>query len=389
MPNNILRLILIVFSILLAFGTLDPVFPVGSPVNTIDIFFVLFIFTFIFMRFKDFLRIFFSIDFYLLAFVFIFFILAQVINGYSVLLKPLVNYKFFLCILFFLIVSKYFSKNPKAIHHTMIAFSVSCFVFSLIVLFLSPELYQIHKGQLIVLDENPNSTSSRLVIAVTYVLYFIMRNPFNLGQLRFFGLLLLPSLVSMIVLSGSRGSLLSMLLGAYVIFLLTDIGKIKKIVLTLIFFGFSLYLFKKILVSEELGSRWEAALDGDTAGRTDVWSAVIDISYNNPLGVGETGYIEKINNLFGYHIDTHNLFLYVLVCGGYISLFLFSILWIRVLIKSLRVYLYSKDILPMVMFVSILFLVSKTGGVITFLLFWFVFALINGYQKSRDSLHVV
>ncbi|MGP5101664.1 O-antigen ligase family protein [Psychrobacter celer] len=271
----------------------------------------------------------------------------------------------------------------------MIAFSVSCFVFSLIVLFLSPELYQIHKGQLIVLDENPNSTSSRLVIAVTYVLYFIMRNPFNLGQLRFFGLLLLPSLVSMIVLSGSRGSLLSMLLGAYVIFLLTDIGKIKKIVLTLIFFGFSLYLFKKILVSEELGSRWEAALDGDTAGRTDVWSAVIDISYNNPLGVGETGYIEKINNLFGYHIDTHNLFLYVLVCGGYISLFLFSILWIRVLIKSLRVYLYSKDILPMVMFVSILFLVSKTGGVITFLLFWFVFALINGYQKSRDSLHVV
>lgn len=381
MSNKILYLIIIAFSVLLSFGTLDPIFPVGSVVNTIDIFFVLFILAFITLKFKYFLTIFFSIDFYLLSLIFILFIFGQVVNGYSVLLKPLINYKFFLCILFFLTLSKFFSNNPKVIHYSMTAFSVSCFIFSIIILFLKPELYQIIKGQLIVLEENPNSTSSRLVIAVIYIVYFIIRNPLNWGRLRFLGAILLPSLVYMIILSGSRGSLLSMILGTYMIFLLSDIGKTKKIILNAIFGIISIYIFKMILLSEDLGARWEMALEGDTAGRTDIWTTVIEIAYSNPLGVGETGYIEKMNSSYGYYIDTHNLFLYVLVCGGYISLFLFIILWIRILLKSLRNYIYNKDILPIVMFIIILFLVSKTGGVITFLLFWFIFALIKSYQE--------
>lgn len=376
------------FSILLAFGTLDPIFPIGSPINTIDIFFIFFIFTFIFMRTKGFLKILFSIDFYLLALIFILFILAQVLNGYSFLLQPLINYKFLLCIIFFLILSEYFSENYKIIHHSMIAFSIGCSVFSFIVLYISPELYQLHKGQLIVLNENPNSTSSRLVIAVIYLFYFVMKNPLDWGKLRLFGVLLLPSLIYMVVLSGSRGSLLSMVLAVYLIFLLSDISRMKKVVLSFTLFGFSLYLFKVILASDALGSRWEAALEGDTAGRTDIWATVIDIAYYNPLGVGETGYVEKISNIFGFHIDTHNLFLYVLICGGYLSLFLFLFLWIRVFMKSLSVYFHSKDVLPIAMFLNVLFLVSKTGGVITFLLFWFVFALVNGYQKSKNTFYV-
>lgn len=381
MSNNILHLIIIIFSVLLSFGTLDPVFPVGSIINTIDIFFMLFIFNFIILRPKDFLTIFFSIDFYLLSLIFILFIFGQVINGYSVLIKPLINYKFLLCILFFLILSKFFSKNPKAIHYSMIAFSVSCFIFSVVVLFLKPDLYQIIKGQLIVLEENPNSTSSRLVIAVIYIIYFIIKNPLKWKWVRFLGMLTLPSLVYMIILSGSRGSLLSLILGAYIILILSNIGKSKKIILNVIFGIISIYLFKIILSSENLGLRWEKALEGDTAGRTDIWSTVIEIAYNNPLGVGETGYVEKMNNLYGYYIDTHNLFLYVLVCGGYISLFLFLILWIRVLLNSLHSYFYNKDVLPIVMLIMILFLASKTGGVITFLLFWFILALIKSYQE--------
>lgn len=380
MVNKILLLLITLFSVLMAFGTLDPFFTIASPISTADIFLLLFIVCFIAFNLKSTLRMLFKIEFTILILIFIFFILAQVLNGYSELVKPLINLKFFLCIVFFILLSGFFKINRKYVHYTLYAFSLSCFLFSVYILFLNPSLYSIVKGQMIVLDENPNSTSSRLVISVVYILYFIINNPLKISWVRFLSIITIPSLVYMIILSGSRGSLVAMVLGLYMIFIFSNIKKSYKFILSFLLVSLSLYLFQRLLNSEDLGSRWEGALEGDTAGRTDIWEIVIDISTHNPLGVGETGYVEKISNLYGYYIDTHNIFLYVLVCGGFISFVLFAFLWLKLLLNSLKVSVYSKDILPLLMLIIIFSIVFKTGGAITFLLYWFVFSIINSYQ---------
>lgn len=61
-------------------------------------------------------------------------------------------------------------------------------------------------------------------------------------------------------------------------------------------------------------------LDG---GRLAIWANNLEIFYNNPLGVGEIGYTLESFEHFGMTSDTHNLFLYMLVTGGFIVFILF------------------------------------------------------------------
>ena len=381
MINKILNLLLIFFSILLAFGKMDPIFSIDSPVKSVDIFLILFCILFILFKFNNFLNAILSKEFLSLFTIFILFVFAQILNGYEYLLKPLFNLKFLLCGLFFVILSEYFKKNTSIIHYTLLVFSCSSFIYSILVLFISPDLYQIIKGQMIVLDENPNSTSSRLAIAGIYTIYFIIQNPLNWKNKRFLFLFFLPTLIAMVIMSGSRGSLLAVLMGSYLIFIFSNIKKASKLLLTFSSIVFSLFLFQYLLSSDDLSNRWEKALDGDTAGRTDIWEAVFKIVLDSPLGVGETGYLEKIINLYGIYIDTHNIFLYFLVCGGFFSLIIFLFFIMKIFSNCLKCYFNDKEILPLIFLLIMLFIAAKTGGVITFLLFWFILAIVNSYRK--------
>ena len=325
MINNFFKILLIIFSILLAFGKIDPIFSVDSSIKTIDIVFIIFCGSFFLLKFNEFMKSIFSINFLILLSIFILFSFAQIMNGYAELIKPLFNFKFLMCGLFFVLLNQYLKNNCLMVHYLLLVFSLSCFLYSLLVLFVSPDLYQIIKGQMVVLDENPNSTSSRLAISTLYIIYFLLQNPLKWTSKRFLLLISLPTLLSMIIMSGSRGSLLAILIGSYLIFIFSNIGKLKKIILTVISFIGSVFLFNYLFNSDDLSGRWEKALDGDTAGRTDIWESVLKIVIKNPLGVGETGYVENIINLSGVYIDTHNLFLYILVCGGYLSFLIFLI----------------------------------------------------------------
>ena len=384
MLNNTLNFLLIFFSILLAFGELDPIFPMSSPIGSIDLVFIIFTLLFVINRPKDFLRAIFSFNFFALLTILFLFILAQSIYGYNFLVKPLINFKYILSILFFVIVSVFFKRNTRWIHYCLLAFSISCFAYTILVLCISPNLYQIYKGQLIVLEENPNSTSSRLVMGIIYLIYSFIRNPLNLKRwFRFSLLLMLPTLIAMVVLSGSRGSLLALIIGVYLIFIFSDMKRITKILLTFSSVIISFILFQFLLSSEDLSVRWEGALEGDTAGRTEIWDAVLDIVGKHPFGIGENGYMEAIPKYIGKYLDTHNIFLYVLVCGGWLSLIIFIIFLLRIMLNSLRAYFLSKDLLALLLFLVIIFIASKTGGAITYLLFWFVLAVANSYKAIQ------
>lgn len=381
MINNFLNITIIIFSILLSLGKLDPIFSVESPIKSVDIFFIIFCCFFYLLRFEDFIKSIFSKEFLCLFSIFIFFIFAQILYGYSDLIKPLFNLKFLLCSIFFVLLVEYFKKSTSMIHYCLLSFSLSSFLYTIFILFLFPDSYQIIKGQMVVFDENPNSTSSRLTIALLYIIYFCIQNPLKWDKKRFLLIIALPSLFAMIVMSGSRGSLLATLIGSYLIFIFSNTQKSYKSILTTLSIFLSIFLFNYLLSSDDLANRWEKALEGDTAGRTDIWEAVFRIVYNNPLGVGETGYVENIIKLYGSYIDTHNIFLYILVCGGILSLIIFLIFLFNIFLNCLRCYSIDKEILPLIFLLIMLFIAAKTGGVITFLLFWFILAIISSYRK--------
>src|SRR5690606_26990835 len=201
------------------------------------------------------------------------------------------------------------------------------------------------------------------------------------GRLGF--LTFIPSMFFLVIASGSRGSLLALMLGGYIILIMSDVSKTIKVFLTGISVVVSLMIINYLFSSEHLSNRWENALEGDTAGRVDIWKAVINIVKENPIGVGETGYLEKILNIYGKYIDTHNLFLYVLVCGGVLSFFLYLAFLMKIFHNSFKIYLINKDVLPLLIFIVMMFISSKTGGAITYLLFWYLLAIVASYRIGK------
>lgn len=381
MLNNILNFQIITFSALIAFGELDPILPLISPFSSIDLIFISFAVLFVLFHPKSLLKGLISFNFISLLAIILLFAFAQSIFGYDNLIKPFINFKLLSCIIFFLVVSITFAKNPKLIEYCLLAFSISCFAFSILVLLIDPNLYVIYKGQLIVMEENPNSTSSRLVIGAIYLIYLILNNPLKISNFKKICLLIMiPIIVYMVVLSGSRGSLLALIIGIFLILTFSKIHNIFKISLLLISSFTAILLFNFLISSNDLGDRWQSALEGDTAGRTEIWSSVFEIVKGHPLGVGESGYAITISKYIGKYLDTHNIFLYILVCGGWLSLLIFNLFLLNILKKSIKTYRNSGDILGLLLFSIIIFIASKTGGAITYLLFWFILAITYTFK---------
>lgn len=377
--KKLINSLIYLFSMFMALGTFDPILG-GLPIQSIDFLFILIVALILFFYPRKLTDNIFSFDYFLLLSIFFAFGFSQIIYGYGELLKPLFNTKFLLCITFFVVLKGYLEGKQDIIHKALLLYSLSAFIFSIYILFLNPSLYVIHKGQMLVLDENPNSTSSRFAVAGTYIIYFIIYNPLGWGKERFWLFWGLPTIFFLVIASGSRGSLLALMLGTYIIVILSGISKKIKLFLTILSIAISIVITNYLFSSADLSARWEKALEGDTAGRVDIWIAVTNIVSEYPLGVGETGYLEKILNLYGKYIDTHNLFLYILVCGGFLSLILYIIFLIRMLYNSLSVYMLNRDILPFLIFILMVFISSKTGGAITYLLFWFLLSIVASYR---------
>ena len=383
MGNKLLLACLLIFSFFLAFGSYDPLFSPTGSYSVIIISVMLFIFIFFVMCWEIILRKFSLSIFYLFLILYIF-TFSSVAYGDANFDKDIFNYKFFVCILFFLALTEYLKINPKYIHYSLMMFSFGVIIFVLLLYtFLSNGL-ELNNGRLLVFGENPNSTSSRFTIAFIYVVYLCFHNPFRWNLSRFNLLFLLLPVLFMVVQSGSRGSLLSLLACTGVIIYLSKAGLLYKASISLIIILLTPFFVDYLMENGNMYQRlMDSFVNGGTAGRDVIWNAAIDIIMENPLfGVGEAGYFDEVTAILGYPIDTHNILLYVAACGGISSLILFLLFYFE-LISIAYAKLKTKDVIPFALLLNITLIALKTGGVLTYLIMWYVFSLIYSYKSLK------
>tara|TARA_R110000751_G_scaffold148623_2_gene253446 strand:+ start:7073 stop:8233 length:1161 start_codon:yes stop_codon:yes gene_type:complete len=381
--NKLLLACLLIFSFFLAFGSYDPLFSSAGNYSLIIIFVLLFIFIF-FLLCWEVIIVNFSISIFYLFIILYIFTFSSVAYGEANFDKEVFNYKFFVCILFFLTLTEYLKVNPKYIHYSLMMFSFGVIVFVLLLYtFLSAGL-ELNNGRLLIFGENPNSTSSRFTIAFIYVIYLCFHNPFKWNLIRFNLLFLLLPVLFMVVQSGSRGSLLSLLACTGVIIYLSKARLLYKACISLMILLLTPFFVDYLM---ENGNMYQRLVDsfvhGGTAGRDVIWNAAIDIILENPLlGVGEAGYFDEVTAILGYPIDTHNLLLYIAACGGISSLILFLLFYFK-LISIAFAKLKTKDVIPFALLLNITLIALKTGGVLTYLIMWYVFSLVYSYKSFK------
>lgn len=387
MRATIIKILGVALAGVLAMGDIGLLFGMDEGVGISEIFLGLFVLFYITAYPTDVIRIFKKTKIKYVLGVALIFACSGIFYLNSSYDLPAVNYKLLACILFFCVLTSFFLRFPEQLHRSLLAYSIASILFVVLVIYVVPGASVINKGQLIVLGENPNSTSSRVAIAAVYLFAFCIQNPLQSSRWRFLFAPGITVLLVLIVESGSRGSLLAVAAAFFVLIMFSNIRIRHKLIMAGIAVLAVSYVAMFLLAHDGLSDRWMSAAEGDTAGRADIWVDALKIFFHSPLfGIGEAGYFQEIYYLRGVFIDTHNVFLYVSVCGGVLSLalfcgFLFSIY------KRARISMRTGDILPLVLWLYMILIAFKTGAVLTYLLMWYVFSVVLVYPQASQYFY--
>ena len=291
-------------------------------------------------------------------------------------------FKLAFAIITYYTLGRHFVKNPKDIEICLLIFAITCTLVIIGSFTFISDAVSFSKGRMSIYGENANSTSSRMSVAIFAFMYFFNKKGVRwVYRIAMLGCVVL--LLVYIIMSGSRGSFLFTLGGIALYMLLTGKRKGRTIIVALIgilLVGYAVthYLdMEEVSMFDRLSELWET---GDS--RSKLMEYAIRIYADNPiLGVGSNGYLaERLLRGFDDR-DSHNIITTIMAMGGTVALVCF----LRFLFINLGIFFkkMQQKLLPLVMFLSMLFISLKTGGVITFMLMWYVYALAFGMTRSQ------
>lgn len=309
------------------------------------------------------------------------FALADIIYDFSAVNWFFV-FKLAFAIFTYYTLGRHFANNPKDLEVCLLIFAITCtFVIVSSFTFLS-DIVSFSKGRMSIYGENPNSTSSRMSVAIFAFMYFFnkkdVRWVYKIGMLGCIVLLLVY-----IIMSGSRGSFLFTLGGIALFVLLTGKRKGRTVIaavfgLLLVEYSVNHYLdMEEVSMFDRLSELGES---GDS--RSQLMKYALQIYEDYPIiGVGSNGYLSEklLRGMDGR--DSHNIITTIMAMGGTVALICFlKFLYINLSILIKRI---QQKLLPLVMFLSMFFISMKTGGVITFMLMWYVYAIAYGMSRPQ------
>jgi O-antigen ligase len=230
--------------------------------------------------------------------------------------------------------------------------------------------------------DNENFVGVKMSISIILILFIVFQNNLKLNKLRFILLIPIPIMFKLLIETGSRVSIISLLLMVLLSIYYIKINKLY-IKLTLLIFVFILTFiaFQFILQNQLLLLRLFSSLENKDIGGRDVIFLEIwnQVRYYPILGIGQTGYYE----FFGTG-SPHNVLLEVFSYTGIIGLILYLYFLYDIYIISRRVLITKNIILPFLLIIPITGLLLS-GQLLTLKLCWIIFAYIVYNEKYLVS----
>ncbi|WP_422080646.1 O-antigen ligase family protein [Ulvibacterium sp.] len=233
-------------------------------------------------------------------------------------------------------------------------------------------------GRIYLFGENPNVLGVKGVLAFLIIMSGLI-NRFSVKRLIITIPICVP-FISLVVLSGSRGAFISMFLGLGVLLFFRKTGVVNK--WAIFIFGVfisSLLLTYLLETNPVMAERMMETVETGDTGRNVLWSTAFNIIGDHTLvGAGFTGVKPMMYAYSGLYMNPHNIFLYIFIACGLPGIVLFVMFLLRLVKLLLLHFKRYGDSLNLVIFVIVMFNMSKQGGSIVKILFWFFFAILIG-----------
>ena len=285
------------------------------------------------------------------------------------------NYRVVLLIVLMMVMAAQISSDPKLVNRVLYIYVASMLLVYVLFIMGIGERYE--QGRLLFFGENPNLFGMKAVIAFLIVAAGALDRSFSPKRI-FITIILGTPLVILALLSVSRGAFLSIFLGFAVLILFQNMAIVKKIFIIILGSIASVFFFLYALGNnEELQRRMMNSIEKGDTGRSHLWNGAVEAIYDNLfIGVGFTGVLAEMQRYTGRYMDTHNIFLYVLLATGLVGfLFFMKFLW-NISHAQYRVYKITGKTVFLVIYVIMIFNMAKTGGAISKIIFWFLFAVL-------------
>ena len=306
---------------------------------------------------------------------------------YADTVLDLLKTRFFQLIILAILVANHILRSNSILWNTLYSYLTAVFLLYLMTLLGYGISFE--QERLLIFGENPNMVGTKGLMAFMITLGILYKGGLSIFRIILIGLSFVSS-ISLIVLSGSRGALLFLLVGIAILTLFSNIRTGKKIFLIIAGFVFSIFLVQYIFATNEVfKERIFNTIERGETGRNDLWVAAFDIFLDNiVLGVGITP-AASLGEMFRYQGTMHyphNIFLWVLMSTGIVG-FLFFIQFLLRLAKDLyKSYSNSRNVLFIILFILNIFLLSKSGGAIRSMFGWLFFAILIGSTGLNDKV---
>ncbi len=239
------------------------------------------------------------------------------------------------------------------------------------------------EGRVTLFGDNENIIGIRMVVSALFIAHILIQVKKKLPKLIY--LILTLSFIPLITLTlntGSRLSFISLFFGISLIFIMYKKRELlsKGLILGIGILA-STSIFDLAMRSNVLGTRLSRTIqEGNLAGREEIWYSILPLLKENWIfGVGRTGYIEYITELFGRIKSPHNVIIEVLAYSGVIGLLLFLGVLKKSFASAYKYYKSYNEVAPFVFFVPILGIILS-AQLLTFKLAWVILA----YAATRS-----
>ena len=312
----------------------------------------------------------------LLLFIVVGFICSAIHSEYVHELKYAYHYRALLLIVLMTFIASHIYSKPK-----MLPLVLNCYLASVLLAFLLITVGKgvtYENGRLLLFGENPNIIGAKSALAFLITISRLI-NKFTIKRAVVIIAICIP-FISIIAMSGSRGAFVSMFLGLSVLLLYRKTDILNK--MALIIFGVlaSAMLITYLLETNPvMAERFAATVERGDIGRNVLWAAAIEVIKDNIfIGAGFEGVKPRMYEHSGVFMNPHNILLYVYIASGLPGIILFVTFLARLVKLLFLHYKRYGDSLNLVMFVIVVFNMSKQGGSIGKTLFWFFFAVLMG-----------
>ncbi|MCE2612441.1 O-antigen ligase family protein [Flavobacteriaceae bacterium D16] len=309
---------------------------------------------------------------------------CSVINSeYVTEIKYSYNYRTLLLIVLMTFIAAHIYCKPKVLPLVLKSYVASMLLVYILV-FLGNGV-TVENGRLLLFGENPNVMGAKAALAFLITISWLT-NKFSFIRFIVIGAICIP-FIGLVATSGSRGAFVSMFLGLAVLLYFRKTSVLKKWALIILAALGSVMLITYLFETNPiLAERMLETVETGDTGRNMLWEAAFNVIGDNIIiGAGFEGLIPRMYQYSGIHLAPHNIFLYLFITTGLPGLILFLIFLFRLSKLLLADIKYTGNAVYLVLFVIVIFNMSKQGGSIHKTLFFFFFGVLIGSTAQLIS----